>query len=353
MRTMSSPISQCGLVSAWRGAGLCVKSPTVARQPPLDRLYDDLSAVRRDPASPVSADLLRAALAARANVVVAKAARLVREVGVAGFEAELAAAFLRLMKNPLSLDRGCEATTAIAQALLEQNAGSDEAVRAYLAGVRHVQVDGPGGDSAAALRGYCGMGLLAARHPNAVVELTDLLADPEPAARVGAARGLGSAGREEAALLLRLKLRLRDRSADVMAECMAGVLRLDPARSVGLVAEFLRDRDDELTDVAAMALGESRLAAALAPLKAAFDRQRDAGRRGNLLLAAAVLRRPEGVDWLISVLAHGIQQDAAAALTALATVYRADANVTARVRAAVETRDSPALTQAMEKAWRG
>jgi hypothetical protein len=320
----------------------------MARQPPLDRLYDDLAA-----------DLLRAGLSARANVVVAKAARLVRELGVAGFEADLAGAFLRLMKNPLSLDRGCEATTAIAQALLEQGAASDQAVVAYVGGIRHRQFDGAPDhtgritDTAAALRGYCGMGLLAARHPDALVELADLLADPEPAARTGAARGLASAGLEAGGLLLRLKLRLRDRSADVMGECMAGVLRLDPDRSVGFVAEFLGEEDDDLPDVAAMALGESRLAAALPPLKDAFDRARDAGRRRNLLLAAALLRRPEGVDWLVSVIEIGLQSDAAGALSALATFYRTDANVTARVRAAVETRNAPPLTQAMEKAWRG
>jgi len=323
----------------------------MARRPSPDQLLDALGAVHREPTSAASLELLRAALASSANVIVAKAARLIREHRIVGHEAGLAEAFIRFMKDPSKSDRGCEATTAIAHALVETDAVSDDAVRVYLAGVRHRQRDGPGGDSAAALRGYCGLGLLTARHRDAVVELTDLLADPEPAARVAAARGLAATGRDDLALLLRLKLRLGDASADVAAECMAGVLRLDPARSVELVAGFLNELDaEELAETAALALGESRLAAALGPLRAAFDRCRQASVRHAILLGAAMLRRPESIDWLLTLLESGPTPDALGALDAL-KVYRHDAGVEPRVRAAVAARDSAVVTEALQKSW--
>src|SRR5688500_16124707 len=126
-------------------------------------------------------------------------------------------------------DRACAARTTIAKALLATDAGSD-ATRAYLRGVRHRQFDGTpvGGrpsDTAGSLRGYCGLGLLSVRHPDALAELTDLLADEEPAARTSAARGLASTGREEAALLLRLRVRAGEASGDVLADCVTGMLR--------------------------------------------------------------------------------------------------------------------------------
>jgi hypothetical protein len=323
----------------------------MARRSP-DQLLDALSAVHREPASAASAELLHAALASPPNVVVAKAARLIQEHRMAGHEPALCDAFFRFMQDPPRLDHGCDATTAIAHALLETEAVSDDAVRVYLAGVHHRQVDGPRGDSAGALRGYCGLGLLTARHRDAVVELTDLLADPEPAARVAGARGLGATGREDLGLLLRLKLRLRDDSSDVMFECMIGALRLDPARSVDLVAGFLHDEESDLPEAAALALGESRLAAALAPLRAAYDRARRADLRRAIVLAAAVLRKPEAVDWLMTLLASGPTAEAVSALDGL-KLYRADATVEARVRAAVAARHSDAITKAFDQAWRG
>jgi hypothetical protein len=63
-----------------------------------------------------------------------------------------------------------------------------------------------------------------------------------------------------------------------------------------------------------------------------------------------VLRRPEAIDWLLSVLANGVTPDAVSAVEAL-KLYRGDTNVEPRVRAAVAARQSAALTAAMEKAW--
>jgi HEAT repeat protein len=319
----------------------------MARRQSLDALFDALGAVRADPAAPASAELLRKALASPSNVVVAKAARLVQELRLGGYAVELAAAFERFMRDPHTSDRGCAALTDLARALLDTNASSPEAVAAYQSGVRHRQVEGAS-DAAAALRGYCGMGLLEARHPEAVNTLVDLLADPEPAPRVAAARGLAASGRDGAALVLRYKLRLDDSSFDVQAECMTGLLRLDPGPALPLVAEFLSDDAPELRDAAALALGESRLAAALPPLRQAFDRESDAGSRKQIVLAAAMLRTPEAVEWLVWLVTSAPIADAVAAVEALRS-YRSDAALAARVRNAVAERRSAVLDQALAR----
>jgi HEAT repeat protein len=324
----------------------------MARRQSLDALFDALGAVRAAPAAPASAELVRKALASPSNVVVAKAARLVQELRLGGYAAELAAAFERFVHVPQN-DRGCAALTDLSRALLETKAATPEAVRAYHVGLRHRQLDGglENGrlvDSAAALRGYSAWGLLEARHPDAVTELTDLLADPEPASRIAAARGLASAGRDGAALVLRYKLRLRDPSPDVLAECMTGLLRLEPAPSLDLVASFLGDEAPELRDAAALALGESRLPAALAPLRQAFDRESDAGSRKQIVLAAAMLRTPEAVEWLVWLVTSATVADAIAAVEALRS-YRSDAALAARVRNAVAERRSEVLDQALAR----
>ena len=119
------------------------------------------------------------------------------------------------------------------------------------------------------------------------------LADPEPAARVAGARGLGATGREDLALLLRLKLRLRDDSSDVMFECMGGALRLDPARSVDLAATFLHDEESDVPEVARRRRA-SRAWRRPDRRCGAFDRCRRADLRFAILLAAAVLEAGGG-----------------------------------------------------------
>ena len=323
----------------------------MAKRTSQDQLFDALAAVRADPRSGASGELLRKALASSSNVVVAKAARLVRELALGGYASELAAAFERFMRDPHASDRGCAALTDLAHALLDTKAATPEAVAVYQRGVLHRQMEGGAGapsDAAAALRGYCGMGLLDARHPDAVNTLVDLLADPEPAPRVAAARALAASGREGAALVLRYKLRQGDSSFDVQAECMTALLRLDPGPSLPLVAEFLSDEAPELRDAAALALGESRLPAALGPLRDAFDRERDAASRKAIVLAVAMLRTPEAVEWLVRLVEFAPLPDAAAAVEALRS-YRSDAALAARVKSLVTGRRTAALAEKLSQ----
>jgi HEAT repeat protein len=324
----------------------------MAKRPSLDQLYDALSVVRRDPTAAAAREAMLKGLGSGAAVIIEKGANLIAELGLRGYASELGAAFERLMTGS---DPGCGAKTAIAKALLDTDAGR-EAEPVYLRGVRHHQFDGPplygkATDTAGPLRGYSGLGLLSIRHRDALIELADLLADSEPAARIAAARGLASTGREEATALLRLRLRVGDAAPDVVGESLTGLLRLDPDRSLALAEQLLGHEAGEFRDAVAYALGDSRLPAALPVLRRAFDREREIETRQALLLAAGAIRSQETVDWLVSVLENTTPVEAAAALDSLRVHHRRDAAVVARVRAIVAQRKVPALEKALEQKW--
>ena len=96
-----------------------------------------------------------------------------------------------------------------------------------------------------------------------------LLADSDLAARTGAVRAIADSGPGRV-LLLRLKTLLGDKEIEVTGECFAALLSLDPAGSVDFVANFLRSRMEGIGEQAALALGESRLPAAIEVLREAW-----------------------------------------------------------------------------------
>ncbi len=185
----------------------------------------------------------------------------------------LVPAFERLLSNPVKRDPQCRGKVAIAKALRRAEACPEEV---FLVGVRHVQPEPVWGgrvDTAAELRGVCGMALTEEHHPRALVEVAHLLADPEAAARTAAARALGSCGRPDVAEpLLRLRIETGEGEADVLGECFGALLEVAPKQSLSYVEAFLASRDDAAAESAALALGSSRLDAALPPLRTQAER---------------------------------------------------------------------------------
>jgi hypothetical protein len=113
----------------------------------------------------------------------------------------------------------------------------------FAAGVRHVQLEpayGGPNDTGAELRGLCGLAFAHFGRHDALAVLAELLADPERVARLGAARGLGDAGRADAAPLLRYKLLLGDDEPEVIAACLESLLHLEDA--IDFVARPTRRR---------------------------------------------------------------------------------------------------------------
>ena len=107
---------------------------------------------------------------------------------------------------------------------------------------------------------------------------------------------------------------------------------------------------DEVIESAALALGESRLAGALAPLQQAYAAHTLRALRKTFLLAMAMLRRDEALEFLFSCLENESVSSAEDALSALA-LYRNDTAVRERVAAIVGKRDSDLLKRVHRERW--
>ena len=111
--------------------------------------------------------------------------------------------------------------------------------------------------------------------------LVDSLTDSEKDVRMAAAQALGYVGTEAAGLVLRLKARLGDAKADVLSECLSGLMTIGPEENLDFVCEFLDPLDPDRCEAAALALGKTRLPGALEALKTCLQKTHDSARSRN------------------------------------------------------------------------
>jgi hypothetical protein len=302
------------------------------------RLEDRLAAVERIATAPDAAELalLRQALRARTGLLVAAAARVVGEVPVDVLVDELPAAFGNLLERAGERDPGCRGKVQIARTLIELERWSSGV---FERGVGHIQREpiwGGSQDTAAELRGVCGIAYARFARHDALDVIAALLADKERAARAAAAQALGDSGRPDAIPLLRYKALTGDDEPAVLAACFSSLLSLAPGDSLPFVARFL-DGDVERAGIAALALGEARLEEAIPVLlrwcEAASGEQRRVG-----CLALALLRLEPATLHLLELVRAGEPDDARAAARALAT-FKADPALAERVKHASAGRD--------------
>jgi len=300
---------------------------------------------------PALEDAIAAALADRSAHVVARAATLAGGHGLQRLEPALADALARLLAAAASADPGCSAKAALAEAAVRLGTERGDLM---LAGARHVQQEPVWGgrtDTAAGFRAACVTGLVRMAHPQALELVAELLADPEPAARVGAAEAACHAAPHVAVPLLRLRVRAGDPEARVVAACFGALLTLDRAGSIAFVARSLDDPASEVQAAAALALGESRASEALAPLLRWRERHRSRAVDRTALLAIGLLRSEEAISALL-----GLAADAPSPVARLAVEALGPCCVRPRVRERLEETVQarrgdglePALARALE-----
>jgi HEAT repeat protein len=119
-----------------------------------------------------------------------------------------------------------------------------------------------------------------------------------------------------------------------------------PDESVEFVARFLKHDDETLRELAALALGESRLDAALEPLKAAWKEPwTHLDLRSALVRAAAAHRSPAAHDWLMKIVDEADVRTVARVVDAL-VAFRHDSKLLGRLKDVLERRaDSSLLAQ--------
>ncbi len=299
----------------------------------LEERLEQIHAIAADPSAPGAVPALRDALRAKTGFLVAAAASVVAEAELAELADELPGAFARLLERPVERDPQCRGKVAVARALLRLERWDEDV---FGRGLRHVQREPAFGgpvDTAAELRGVCGIAHAHLNRLDAIDVLAELLADPERAARAAAAQGLGDSGRPDATALLRYKVLIGDDEPAVMSACFCSLLALESDAVVPFVARFLVG-DPERAEVAALALGESRLAAAFPLLRAWCDDGLPSLRAQVGYLALALLRLDAATDHLLGVISAGDAGEAVAAAKALATFRDDPALATRAVDAA-------------------
>ena len=304
---------------------------------------DELALVRRDPTSEANLAQLKTALAHASNIVVADAAQIVSEFEIDSLGEYLAPAFARFMENPSKRDPQCRAKIALARALYKLHSDAEEVFRG---GIRHRQLESVMGgkeDTAGELRAICALALVAGHYRDALPQVAELLADPDRNARTGAARAIESSGNADVGMpLLRFKVRSGEPDGQVLAACLGALLALDADTSIEFVTELLDHAEPLTREAAALALGESRLDRALAPLREWSERSMLASDRRVALVAIAMLRTKDAWDYLIELVSAASAERATQAANALAP-YRYDQKLCERVLTAAKAREDRQL----------
>jgi hypothetical protein len=294
---------------------------------------------------------LRAALANPAYRIVARAAELAGESLAYELEADLISAFRRLAARDHKQDPGCMAKAAIARALVALDCLNAAYYREGIALRQLEPVWGGAIDTAADVRASCAMGLAASGDPRALIALVDLLADPEHQARGGAVRAIACTEPLAAEAVLRAKVLLGDDVPEVIGDCLRALLDLEPDASPAFVARLLDHPTSELAELAALALGESRLEDAVAQLRAHWDRQPLKRQHHRVLLRAAILARTEpAFDWLLLLIRDADSATAAFLIEELA-VYNSNQRLAARIKQQLDARDEAPLQRVFKTHW--
>ncbi len=299
-----------------------------------------LHALHRDP----SAAEVEQALHAKVGVLVEAA---VPHAMAHGLLDELAPAFERMCEDGAKRDPLCRAKLAIARTLQELEQWDD---RVFARGVTYEQIEGSYPepiDAAPELRGLCGMAYAYFGQADALDVLATLLADPEVAARIGAVRGLGGAGRIDASALLRYKLLTGDPEPDVIATAFEALLGLQGEGARAFVEHFLDDHDD-MSELAVIALATSRFDDLLPRIQAWCDGALGEPRRRVGYVALALLRDDRATARLVEVIATGSRADAIAAGKALAT-FKADPNIRNQLEAACDRQRDKQVRSELQK----
>jgi hypothetical protein len=155
--------------------------------------------------------------------------------------------------------------------------------------------------------------------------------------------------------LLRYKAQMGGDELAVMSDCFAALLELDPDRSLVLVQKHLVDPNFDnlaLCEIAALAIGEAKVTGGFPVLAAFWERLRTrqlqfAELNRSVLLSIAMLRSPEAIKLLKTILREQPVPEAIAALEAL-RIYQSDANLWEQVEMLVDSRPDNEVRQAFQ-----
>jgi hypothetical protein len=122
----------------------------------------------------------------------------------------------------------------------------------------------------------------------------------------------------------------------VISDCFSGLLAVDGAAAVPLVASFA-NRKGEAREPAILALGESRRDDAVEVLKELFGRTADAEGRRCVLISLATSRTESAQEFLLDLIRQQSPQTVSQVVEAMA-VCRTDPRISLEIDRALQSR---------------
>jgi len=325
---------------SWRGIArgrLDVTRRNKSKKPSLEEALAALDDATDDPSSERAGAALREALSKSESYVAARAATIVREALLDGFDGALIDALDRFLDAGAKRDPGCRAKLAIAWAMDATDVCVHEP---FVRAARCVQMEkawGPPVDTAGPVRARALLALGRARYGDYLLLAGEALADPEAPVRAAALAGLVAHGDRGGAGLARYKIALGDDDPTVAAEAMRTLMSLAPDAGVERLGALLRHEDEATRELAAIALGDSHRADALVVLLEALGEAVRPQDRAPLFTALALHRSDRGLEALLAYV-DGSRADAERALEALA-MRAFEPELRRRAEAAAEAAD--------------
>lgn len=298
-------------------------------------LEDELNAlVAADVRTPEGRKQLDVALSSERQRVVARAATLIRERHVDGFESQLVQTFDRFLIDGAKTDSGCVAKVALIETL---DALESSDAEFFLKATRVVQPEPAwktAADTAGGVRARALYALARIGYPDLILLAGEAFSDSQHAVRLAAAEALAHFGVRHGAGLLLFALAEPDEDPLVTLASMSALLSLAPEMGLPRLTSLLRGENVELRELAALALGQSNRADALEVLINALNVAGTSRNREPLFKALGIHRSDRAIATLLESLGSENQADAQAALEALAT-RRFEPGVRAKVEARV------------------
>jgi HEAT repeat protein len=288
------------------------------------------------------------ALSAKSNHVIARAATLIGEHKRDDLLTSLETAFERLLPMAGRADKGGSALTALAKSMALLGSQASEL---FAQGSRHIQMEPVYGgrvDVADHLRGWCAQGLAQTGAPDALTHVAMLLADPCPQTRIAAAKAVEISGRADVGLpLLILKITQGDDDPQVLGQCVAGIVHLDPTSALQWLKPLLDHENPAVVEQVLLAMGQTRNASLSDCLIAYYERTLEPDIQKTALLAMAMLRSDVTLMYLEELVIDGSNRAAEQAIDALG-IYHYDAALKDRLLSHCSDRDDRFLLQKIQ-----
>lgn len=302
--------------------------------------------------SPVNREELLSLLTNKSNHVVGGAADLIGDWEIEEAIGALEETFDRFMEDPVKVDPTCSAKRPLVENLIKIG-GCDGSL--FLAAARHVQMEPMWGkpvDTAASVRGLGGRGLFSMHYPGAMEVHAELIMDREIETRRIAVDTLTELGTNDAMLLLRIgalgqpisTLDTPPPMETITAECLSGLMKVEPEGALDFVAKFLRGTPEQM-EGAALAIGESHHADAFAILSGHWGRLGAYSTQLALCLPIALTRTDEAFEFLGKVVRDAPERVAVRALEVM-ELFVGDPERAARILKFAEERVEPGVAAA-------